>query len=158
MFPCRPPFSYSGVGEIVAHGSFDFVPQRFLQRTVTIVNEHAFTVSCKSGEECGEPELVWCVKIVEGAHTLQKKHCKLAAFLRGFDQLAPLHGQNIDSRAAALLVLLSNLNSNVNQRGNDTNGRDHLPDRRKHFPVHEDGSGLTRTRSATATDAERQAK
>src|SRR5262249_39242123 len=30
-----------------------------------------------------------------------------------------------------------NLNSKVNQRGNDTNGRDQLPDRGKHFPVHE---------------------
>src|SRR6267143_1851653 len=145
MFPCRPPFSYSGVGEIVAHGSFDFVPQRFLQRTVTIVNEYAFTVSCKSGEECAEPELVWCVKIVEAAHTLQKKRCKLAAFLRGFDQVAPLRGQNIDSRAAALLVLLSNLNGKINQRGNDANGSSELADCREHFPVHEDGVvGLTR--------------
>src|SRR5436189_273825 len=90
MFPCRPPFSYSGVGEIVAHGSFDSVPQRFLQRTVTIVNEHAFTVSCESGEECAETEFVWSVKIVEAAHALQKKHCKLAAFLRRFDQLVQL--------------------------------------------------------------------
>src|SRR5262249_44637648 len=121
MFPCRPPFSYPGVGEKVAHGSFDFLPQRFLQRTVTIVNEHAFAVSCKSGEECAEPEPAWCVKIVEGAHTLQKKRCILAAFLRGFDQLAPLRSQNIDSCAAALLVLLSNLNSKVNQRSNDAN-------------------------------------
>src|ERR1700682_4726731 len=146
MFPCGPPFSCSWVGEIVAHGSFDSVPKRFVERTVTIVNEHALTIFGKSGEECAEPEFVWCIKSLEGAHTLQKKCCKLAAFLRGFDQLAPLRGQNIDSRAASLLVLLSNLNSKVNQRGNDTNGRDHLPDRGKHFPVHEDGVGLTRIR------------
>ena len=30
VFACRPPFFYSGVGEIVAHVSFDSVPQRFL--------------------------------------------------------------------------------------------------------------------------------
>src|SRR5262245_44595518 len=124
MFPCRPPFPYSRVGEIVAHGSFDFVPQGSLQRTVTIVNEHTFAVSSISGKECCEPEFVWCVKIVEGAHTTQKKSYKLAALLRRFDQLAPLRGKNIDSGAAALLVLLANLNSKVNQRWNDTNGRD----------------------------------
>src|ERR1700730_13209073 len=144
MFSCNPPFSCSWVGEIVAHGSFDFVPKRFLERTVTIVNEHALTISGKSGEECAEPELVWRVKIVKGVHTLQKKQGKLAAFLRGFDQLAPLRGQNIDSRAPALLVLLSNLNGEVNQRRNDTDGSDHLPNRGKHFPVHEDGVCLTR--------------
>src|SRR5437868_3223916 len=115
MFPCGPPFSCSWVGEIVGYSSFDFVPKRFLERTVTIINEHALTVSCKSGEECAEPELVWRVKIVKGAHTLQPKHGKLAAFLRGFDQLAPLRGHNIDSGAPTLLVLLSNLNGEVNQ-------------------------------------------
>src|SRR3982074_375212 len=136
MFACSPPFSCSRVGEIVAHGSFDSLPKRFLERTVTIINEHALTVSCKSGEECAEPELVWRVKIVKGVHTLQPKQGKLAAFLRGFDQLAPLRSQNIDSRTASLLVLLSNLNSKVNQRGNNTDGSDHLPDRGKHFPIH----------------------
>src|ERR1700704_2947812 len=145
MFSSSPPFSCSWVGEIVAHGSFDFVPKRLLERTVTIVNEHTLTISGKSGEECAEPELVWRVKIVKGVHTLQKKQGKLAAFLRCFDQLAPLRGQDIDSRTAPLLVLLSNLNGKVNQRGNDTNGRDHLSDRGKHFPVHEDDVGLTRT-------------
>src|SRR5256885_3590590 len=135
MFPCRPPFYYSGIGEIVADGSFDFVPQRFVQRAVTIVNEHAFAVSCKSGEERAEPELVWSVKIAKGAHALEKEHCEVAAFLRGPNQIAPLSRQNIDSRAAAFLVLLSDLNSEVNQRRNDTNGRHHLPDRGKHFPV-----------------------
>src|ERR1700682_3216026 len=114
MSPCGPPFSCSCVGEIVAHGSFDSVPKRFLEGTVTIVNEHALTISGKSGEECAEPELVWRVKIVKGVHTLQKKQGKLAAFLRGLDQLAPLRGQNIDSGAAPLRVLLSNLNSKVN--------------------------------------------
>src|SRR5262249_13890603 len=29
------------------------------------------------------------------------------------------------------------------QRGNHTNGSDHLPNRGKHFPIHEDGRGLT---------------
>ena len=95
MFPCNPPFLYSGVGEIVAHGSFDFVPERFVQRTVPIVNKHALTVPGISGEECGEPELVWSVKILEGAHTAQKKHRKLAAFLGGLDQLAPLRRENL---------------------------------------------------------------
>src|ERR1700730_14673103 len=56
----------------------------------------------------------------------------------------PLRGQNIDSGAPALLVLLSNLNGEVNQRRNDTDGSDHLPNRGKHFPVHEDGVCLTR--------------
>src|SRR6476660_5973228 len=104
MFPCYPPFSYSGVGEVVADGSFDFIPQHFVQRTVTIIDEHALTVPGISSEKRAEPELVWSVQTVEGAHTLQKKHCKLAIFLSGFDQFAPLRGQNIDSRAAALLV------------------------------------------------------
>jgi len=31
-----------------------------------------------------------------------------------------------------------------------------LPNRGKHFPVHEDGVGLTRTRSATAGGSERE--
>src|ERR1700737_4491816 len=124
IFPCGPPFSCSWVGEIVGYSSFDSVPKRFLERTVTIVNEHALTISGKSGEECAEPELVWRVKIFKGVHTLQKKQGKLAAFLRRFDQLAPLRGQNIDSGTTALLVLLSNLNAKINQRGNDTNSRD----------------------------------
>src|SRR5437899_5739930 len=143
MFSCGPPFFCSWVGEIVGYGSFDSVPKRFLERTVTIVNEHALAISGKSGEECAEPELLWRVKIVKGVHTLQKKQGKLAAFLRGFDQLAPLRGQNIDSGAPAPLVLLSNLNGEVNQRRNDADGSDHLPNRGKHFPVHEDGVGLT---------------
>src|ERR1700746_1683734 len=144
MFARGPPFSYSWVGEVVGYSSFDFVPKRFLERTVPIVNEHSLTIPRKSREECAKPEFVWCVKTLEGAHTPQKKRCKLAAFLRGFDQLTPLHGQNIDSGAAALLVLLSNLNGKINQRGNDTNSRDYLPDRGKHFPIHETVSGLTR--------------
>src|SRR5437763_7370214 len=113
MFPCHPPFSYSGVGEIVVDRPPDFVPQRFLQRTVTIINEHTFTVPGISSEKRAEPELVWSVKPFERAHTLQKKHCKLAIFLSGFDEVAPLRGQNIDSRAAALLVLLSHLNGKI---------------------------------------------
>src|SRR5262249_43196642 len=114
MFPCSPPFFYSRIGEVVVHRSLDFVPKRFLQCTVTVVNEHAFTVPRISGEERAEPEFVGRFKAPERAHTSQKKRGKLAAFLPGFHQVAPLRSKNIDSRSAALLVLLSYLNSEVN--------------------------------------------
>src|SRR5262249_28055938 len=110
MFPRNPPFSYSGVCEVVAHGSFHLVPERLLQRAVTIVNEHSLTISGVSGEERAEPEFVWCIKALEALHTLQKKHGKLAVFLGRSDQLAPLRGQDIDSGPSTLLVLLPNLN------------------------------------------------
>src|SRR5262245_41725155 len=105
MFPCRPPFSYSGIGEVIAHRAFDFVPERFLKCAVTIVNKHSFTVSGISGEKRGKSKFIGRVKIVEGPHAAQKKHCKFAAFLRGLNQFAPLRRQNIDSRTTALLVL-----------------------------------------------------
>src|ERR1700704_4259563 len=118
MFPCRPPFSYAWICEIVVDGSFHFAPERFLQRTVTIVNEHSLTVSRISGEERAKPKLVWCIKALEGLHAVQEQRGKLAVVLRRLHQLTPLRGQNIDSGAAALLVLLPNLNGEVNQRRN----------------------------------------
>src|SRR5437762_1156224 len=146
MFPRRPPFSYPWIGEIVDHRSLDFFPERFLEGTVTIVNEHSLSVSCKSGEERAETELVCCIKVVEGLHAAEEHLCKVAVFLGGFHQVAPLRRQNIDSRPTPLLVLLTNLNSQINQRRNDANGGDHLSDRGKHFPIHEEGlSILTRT-------------
>ena len=54
---------------------------------------------------------------------------------------------SIRDGAAAFLVLLSNLNSKINQRGNNADGRDYLPDGGKHFPIHNvDVAGLTRIR------------
>src|SRR4026207_1233088 len=120
MFACRPPFSHSGISEVIGHGSLDFIPECFLERTVTVVNEHALTVSGISGEEGAKAEFVWCIKVLEGTHSTQKKRRKLAAFLSRFDQVAPLHRENIDPSAAALLVLLSNLNSQINQRYDDS--------------------------------------
>src|SRR5882724_5570601 len=82
MFPRRPPISYAWIGEIVDHRSLDFFPERFLQRTVTIVNEHSLSVSCKSGEERAETELVCCIKVVEGLHAAEEHLCKVAVFPR----------------------------------------------------------------------------
>src|SRR2546423_7450787 len=114
MFPCRPPFSYPWVGEVVVHRSLDFVPERFLQRTVPIINEHALCVPRKSGEERAEPELVWCIQALKGLHSAQEHLGKLATLLPGLDQFAPLRGQNIDPGASALLVLVPNLNREIN--------------------------------------------
>src|SRR5581483_1264698 len=147
MFPCDPPFSNSRVGEIIDHGSFYFVPERFLQCTVTIVDEHAFTVSGISREKRTEPELIGSIESVERANSSEEKRCELAALLTGLDQVAPLRGQNIDPRPPALFVLLANLNSEINQGGNDSNGRHHLSDCGEHLPIHDNGVvGLTRTR------------
>src|SRR5437868_12221795 len=139
MSPCRPPFSDAGIGEIVDHRSLDFFPKRFLQRAVTIVDKHSLSIPGKPGEERAEAQLCWRIKTLERLHTLQEHLCKLAILLRGFNQVAPLRRQNIDSGATALLVLLPNLNRKINQRRDDTNGRDDLSDRRKHFPVHKEG-------------------
>src|SRR5881394_3360045 len=122
MFPRHPPFSYAWIGEIVDHRSLDLFPERFLERAVTIVNEHSLGVSRKSREERAETKLVCCIKVVEGLHAAKEYLCEVAVFLRGFDQVAPLRRQNIDSRPTPLLVLLPDLDSKINQRGNDANG------------------------------------
>src|SRR5437763_16064009 len=136
MFPRSPPFSYARIGEIVDHRSLDFVPERFLQGAVTIVDEHPLGVSRKPGKERAEPELVWRSKVMKGLYPAQEQLCKVAALLPGLDQFAPLRSEDIDARASALLILLPNLDRKINQRRDDADGGDHLPDCRKHFPIH----------------------
>src|SRR5256885_16962082 len=116
MFPRRPPFSYPWIGEIVDHRSLDFFPERFLQRAVTIVNEHSLGVSCKPGEERAEPQLVRRIQALKGLHSAQEHLCKLPTFLPGLDQFAPLRRQDIDPGATPLLVLVPNLRRKINQR------------------------------------------
>src|SRR2546423_12104276 len=99
MFPRGPPFSYARIGEIIDHRSLDFFPERFLQRAVSIVNEHSLSVSGKSREERAEPKFVGPIKALEGLHTAQENLCKLAALLPGLDQFAPLRSQGIDPGA-----------------------------------------------------------
>src|SRR5580765_5648795 len=102
MFPCIPPFSHSRVGEIVDHGSFDFVPERSLQRTITEVNEHALTVPGITSEKRAEHELVWRVEAIKRALASQKGPPNPAASLRRSNQPAPLRGKNINSGGGGL--------------------------------------------------------
>src|SRR5215212_865297 len=109
MSACRPPFSHAWIGEVVHHRSFDCVPERFVQGTVTIINEHSLGVSRKAREESAEPKLLCRIQPLERLDPAQKYLCKLPAFLRRLNEVAPLRRQNIDPRPPPFLILLSDL-------------------------------------------------
>src|SRR5205085_4729728 len=136
MFACGPPLLHSGVGKIVADRSFDLTPQSFVQGAIAIVEEHPFAIPGKPCEERTKSELGDRVQALEGAYPVKKDSREVSAFLSRFDKITPLRGQDIDSSAAALLVLLSDLDRKVNQRGNYTNRRHQLADCGEHFPIH----------------------
>src|SRR5437764_13146751 len=126
MFACGPPLLHPGVGKIVADRPFDLTPQSFVQGAIAIVEEHPFAIPGKPCEECTESELGDRVQAVEGAYPVKKDSREVSAFLSRLNTITPLRGQDIDSSAAALLVLLSNLDRKIDQRGNNTDGSHQL--------------------------------
>src|SRR3954447_26645202 len=114
MLPCRPPFSYARIREVVDDRSLDFVPEWFFQGTIAIVNEHSLGVSGEPGKECAESELVRSIEALKGLHPAQEHLCKLATLLSSLDEVAPLRSQDINPGAPTLLVLVPDLNRKVN--------------------------------------------
>src|SRR5438132_9723231 len=136
MFACGPPLLHPRVGELVAHRPFDLPPQILVQCAIAIVEEHPFAIPGKPCKERTESELGYRVQPVEGAYPVKKDSREVGALLSRFDKITPLHRQDIDSSAAALLVLFSDLDCEVDQRRNDTECRHKLADCGEHFPSH----------------------
>src|ERR1700681_3992172 len=115
MFAGRPPLLYPGGGEIVANRPFDFAPQSLLKCAIAIIQEHPFAIPDKPCEERTKSQLRNRVQAVKRTHPLKKESRKVGALLSRFDKITPLRGQDIDSSAAALLILLSDLDRKVDQ-------------------------------------------
>src|SRR5437868_9088732 len=115
MFACRPPLLNPRVGEIVADRPFDLTPQSLVQCAIAIVEEHPFAIPGKPCKERTKSELGDRVQALEGADPVKKDSREVGALLSRFDKITPLHGQDIDSSAAALLILLSDLDRKVDQ-------------------------------------------
>src|SRR5438045_7093929 len=117
MFACGPPLVHPRVGEIIADRPFDLAPQSLVQCAIAIVEEHPFAIPGKPGKKRTESEFGGRVQPVEGAYPLKKESREVRALLSRFDKIAPLRGQDIDSSATALLVLLSHLDRKIDQIG-----------------------------------------
>src|SRR6186713_1865323 len=81
VFACRPPFSYAGIGKVVAHRPFDSAPERLLQRAVPIIEEHSLAVSDEPGEEGAKSELGDRFQIIERAYPFEKERSKVGVIL-----------------------------------------------------------------------------
>jgi len=79
---------------------------------------HRFEVVHKTIKKRAEPELRHRIEIVKNLGTAQEDVAELRAVVQRICHIAPLYGQRIYRRAAPFLRLVSDLDRQINQRGN----------------------------------------
>jgi hypothetical protein len=152
MFSRLPPLLQTWIGDEIAHRPIDFPPQLVAQNAVPVGKIHRLEILEETVEERAEPKFRQSIKIIERLHTAQENCAQLRIIVQRFSEIAPLDRQCIDRRLSPFLGLLSDLNGQVNQRGNADAYRGQLPNRCQHFPVHREKlvSGAS-SRHATIT-------
>src|SRR5262249_16824423 len=144
MFPRLPPLAYARVGKKITHGSLDLAPQRWSEDAVAEREIHPLEVMEEAILKRAKSKFGRSIQIAERLYAAKVKRAELTAFMQGPREIAPLGSQSVHRRLASLLSLISDLDCEINERRDSDKHRCQLPNCGKHFPVHDDGIGLTR--------------
>jgi len=152
-----PPLLHAGIGDQIVHRSFDFAPRLPGEDSLAMRKIHRFEIVHETVKKRAEPELRHGIEIVESLSTAYENVAELGAIVQRVCHIAPLHGQRVHRRVAAFLRLVSDLDSQINQRGNANDYRGQLANRRHDFLVHTICQGLS-CKSSENLDIEEKKK
>src|SRR6266404_5412206 len=136
MSPLLPPLLYAGIGNQIAQRPLHLTPCRCREYAVQMGEIHCFEVVEETVEERAEPEFRDRIEIGERLYAAKKNGAELGTIVQRACQIAPLHGESVHRRLSSFLRLFSDLDSEINEGRNADKHRRELPDRCKHFPVH----------------------
>ena len=83
-----------------------------------------------------KPQLRRAIQLVERLQSAKPERGKVGIVDKAFIQIAPVRRQNIHGCPPAFLVLVADLGGKINDRNDDPDSAQHLPNRANHLPVH----------------------
>src|SRR4051812_14801523 len=134
--PRRPPFLETSVGRCSRQRPVDAAPELVLHFAPSQVKVKTVRGPQETAEMGAKPQLGGAVQVFERLHSAQPKRAELFALHMRFHQVAPMRRQQVDRGAPAFGLLVTDLKREIDQRYDDTDCTQHLPDGTDHFPVH----------------------
>src|SRR5262245_29576829 len=137
-----PPLLDARTGDQIAHRSLNLAPRRSGEDAVAMREIHRFEVVHESIKKRAESELRDRIEIGERLGAAKKNVAELGAIVQRICHIAPLDSECVYRRMAPFLRLISDLDSQINQRRNSNHHSGQLANGREHFPVHTIFSGF----------------